>query len=82
MVEQDTVAGIHAVGLAVVHRDPVGVELGYSVGAAGVERCAFPLGYLLDQAVKLRSAGLIDASFVGEPQHAHRLEDAQGAERV
>ena len=38
VVEQDAVAGVHAVGLAVVHRDPVGVELGHRVGAARIER--------------------------------------------
>ena len=32
MVEQDAVAGIDAVGLAVVHGDPVGVQLGRAVG--------------------------------------------------
>src|ERR1700677_1511959 len=37
MVEQDTVAGIHAVGLAVVHRDPVAVKLGHRIGLARIE---------------------------------------------
>jgi hypothetical protein len=37
VVEQDAVAGIHAIGLAVVDRDPVGVELGHGVGAAWVK---------------------------------------------
>jgi hypothetical protein len=32
MVEQDAVRGKHAVGLAVVHRDPVAVELGDAIG--------------------------------------------------
>ncbi|MOA23431.1 hypothetical protein D3C78_1440500 [compost metagenome] len=32
VVEQDAVAGIHAVGFAVVHGDPVGIQLGHSVG--------------------------------------------------
>ena len=34
VVEQDAVAGVHAVGLAVVDRDPVGVELGHRVRAS------------------------------------------------
>jgi len=82
VVEQNAVAGIHAVGLAVVHRDPVGVELGHPVGAAGVERGALLLGDLLHQAVELAGAGLVDPRFLAEPQHAHRLQDAQGAEGV
>lgn len=36
MVEQNPIAGIHAKGLAVVNRDPVGVELGLSVGATRI----------------------------------------------
>ena len=53
VVEQDAVAGVHAVGLAVVDRDPVGVELGHGVGAARVERRGFFLRGFLHQAVKL-----------------------------
>src|SRR5690606_31447145 len=34
VVEKNAVAGVHAIGLAVVHRDPVGVELGHRVGRA------------------------------------------------
>ena len=43
VVEQDARAGEEAVGLAVVDRLPVGVELGAGVGAAGVERRVEPL---------------------------------------
>ncbi len=32
MVKQNTVAGIHAIGLAVIDRNPVGIELGDPVG--------------------------------------------------
>ena len=36
VVEQHAVTGVDAVGPAVVHRDPVGIEhFGHSVGAAG-----------------------------------------------
>ena len=38
VVEEDAVAGVEAVGLAVVDRDPVGVELRRRVRRAGVER--------------------------------------------
>src|ERR1700722_441347 len=47
MIEQDAVAGKHAVGLAVIHRDPVTVELGDAIGRAWIERRGFPLrGFL------------------------------------
>jgi hypothetical protein len=42
VVEQDAVAGVHAVGLAEIHRHPVGVHLGATVGAARPERAWFP----------------------------------------
>ena len=32
MVKQNTIAGIHAVGLTIVHRDPIGIELGNTIG--------------------------------------------------
>ena len=82
VVDQDAVAGIHAVGLAVVHRDPVGIELGDAIGAAGIEGRGFFLRRFLHQAVKLTGAGLVDAGFVCEHQHAHRFQDAQGAKGV
>src|ERR1700722_6349520 len=51
MIEQDAVGGEHAVSLAVVHRDPVTVELGDAVGRARIERRGLPLRNLLHQAV-------------------------------
>ena len=81
MVEQNAIAGIHAVGLPVVHCDPVGVELGHSVGAARVKgvvsRCL-----LLYQAVELGCGGLVDAGFVCKTADAYRLKDAQGAQSI
>ena len=65
MVEQNAVAGIHPIGLAVVHRDPVGVELGHPIGAVGVEGRGFLLGDLLHQAMELGRAGLVDEGFGG-----------------
>ena len=35
VVEEDSVGGVNAVGLAVIDGDPIGVELGGRVGAAG-----------------------------------------------
>ena len=61
VVEQDAVGGVHAVGLAVVHRDPVGVELGRGVGRARIERRGLALRHLLHLAVQLRGRGLIEA---------------------
>ena len=64
MVEQNAVAGIHAIGLAVIHRDPVGIELGHSVGTARIEGRGFLLGNFLHEPVELTGAGLINAGFL------------------
>jgi len=82
VIEEDAVAGIHAVGLAVVDGDPVGVELGDAVGTAGIEGGGFLLGDFLDEAVELGGGGLVNAGFVGEPEDADGLENAEGAEGV
>src|SRR5260370_2687528 len=37
MIEQDAVRGKHAVGLAIVHRDPVAVKIGDAIGRRGLE---------------------------------------------
>ena len=82
VVEQDPVAGVNAIGLAVVHRDPVGVELSHRVGVARVEGRGFLLRNFLHQTVKLRSAGLIEAGLLFQPEDADRLQDAQRADAI
>ena len=79
VIEQDAAAGVQAEALAVVHRHPVGVELGDTVGAAWVERGALGLPGLLDQAEHLRRGGLVELGF--RPDEAHGLEHIAGAER-
>ena len=53
VVKQNAVAGIHAVGFAVVNRNPVGVKLGAGVGRARIERRFFRLRHFLHQTKKL-----------------------------
>jgi hypothetical protein len=72
---------IDAVGLAIVDRDPVGVELGHGIGRARIERRGLALRDLLDQAVELGGRGLVEARLVDfEAEHADRLEQAQGTQ--
>jgi hypothetical protein len=52
MVEKDAVAGIHPIGFTVVNRDPIGIELGYAVGASWVEWSCFSLWNFLDKSVE------------------------------
>jgi len=82
VVEQHAIAGVHAIALAVVHRDPVGIELRHAVGAARIEGCALLLRDLLHQAVELTCARLVDPRFLGEPQDPHCLQDPQRAQCV
>ena len=82
VVEQDAVASVNAIGLAVVHRDPVSIQLGHRIGAAGVEGGAFLLRNLLHQAIQLAGAGLVKAGFLLQLQDPNRFENAQGTNAV
>ena len=82
VVEQDAVAGIHAIGLAVVHRDPVSVELGHRIGTARVERRGFLLGGFLHQAIQLGGAGLVEAGLLFHAENADGFQDAQRADAI
>ena len=82
VVEQDAVRGVHAVGLAVVHRDPVGVDLGGAVGRARVERRGLRLRHLADLAEHLGRRGLVEPHLAFHAEDADRFEQAQGAERI
>ena len=82
MVEEDAVGSVHAIGFAVVHHDPVSVELGGSVGAARVEGGGFLLRDFLNEAVKLRGGRLVEAGLVFHAEDADRLEQAKRAHGV
>jgi hypothetical protein len=61
VVEQDAVARVQAIGLAVVDRDPIGVELGRAIGAARLKIRGFAQRPLRIVAVELGGRGLVDA---------------------
>src|SRR6185312_11687156 len=82
MVEQDAVGGEHAVGLAVVHRDPVAIELGHAVGRARIERSGFLLRRLLHQPVEFGRRGLIEPRLLFHAEDADRLKQPQYTDRV
>ena len=82
VVEQDAVGGEHAVGLAVVHRDPVAVELGDAVGRARIERRGLLLRDFLDQAVQFRGRRLIEPRLLLHAENADRFQQPQHADRV
>ncbi len=82
MVEQDAVAREHVVRLAVIDRDPVGIELGHAVGRAWIEWRFLRLRDLLHLAVEFGRRSLVDPGHVRQAQQPHGLEDAQGADAV
>src|SRR5207247_3652469 len=77
VVEADPGRGVHAVALAIVDRDPVRVELGHAVGAAGMERRRLPLRDLGHLAEELARAGLVEADVgVDVPDGVEQARDA------
>src|SRR3546814_8049625 len=60
VVAQDSIRSMDAVGLPVVHRDPVGIELGGSVGRPRLVWRLLILWYLLRLAIELRCGSLVE----------------------
>ena len=73
MVEQDAIAGEHTVGFAVVHCDPVGVQLGRAVRASRVEGRGLALRDLLHLAVEFAGRGLVELCFLFQAEDAYGL---------
>src|ERR1700730_2589248 len=51
VIEQDTIRSMKAVGLAVIYRDPIGIQFCRCIRRARVKRCGLPLGSFLHVAV-------------------------------
>ena len=82
VIKKDAIAGVDAVGLAVVDDDPEAVHLGDGVGRAGVEGGGLLLGDLLDEAVELGGGGLVELCLLFEAEDADGLEQAEDTEGV
>src|SRR5579863_531689 len=82
MVEQDTVRSKHAVGLAVIHRDPVAVEFRDRIGRAWIERRGLLLRNFLHQTVEFRGRSLVETRLFLHAEDADRLEETKHADRV
>ena len=82
MVEQDAVAGINAIGFAVVDRDPVGVHLGHRIRTSGVERGGFLLRSFLHQTVEFGRRGLVETGLLLQFQDADGLQNAQTTQGI
>ena len=82
MVEQDPVAGIDSVGLAVVYRYPVGVQLGHRIRGARIERRGLGLRNLLYLAVQFGGGGLVEAGSLLQTQDPDRLQKPEGSHGI
>src|SRR4029077_8837547 len=79
VIEQDAGAGEDPVTLAVVHRDPVTVKFGHSVGAARVKARPLILRALLYGAEHLAGRCLVKAN--PRVHHPYGLQQARDTER-
>ena len=82
MIEQDAVRRVNAIGLTVIHRDPVGIELCSTIRAARPERRVFVLWYLGRRPKKLRCRCLIEAGGALEAKNSYGLEKTERPECV
>ena len=82
MVEQDAVAGEHAVGFAVVHSDPLGVQLGHAVGASWIERGGLALRDLLHLAVELAGRGLVELCLLFQTEDSYGFQQSQCSDGI
>ena len=78
VVEEDARGGVHAVGLAVVDRHVVAVDLAHAVGRARPEQGVLRLGHLLHLAEHLRARRLVEP----DPARVVPRVEAYGLEHV
>jgi len=82
VVEQDAVAGIHAIGLAVVDDDPVSIELGDTVGGAGVEGSGLALRGFDNFSVEFGCRCLIEFDVFLETACSDCVQQPEGTQAV
>jgi len=82
VVEEDPIASIHAIRLAVIHDDPVRVQLCDTIRRTGVKRGALALWGLDDLAVELGRGRLIEPDVLLEPAGADGVEETEGPEAI
>src|SRR5205807_7818811 len=82
VVEENAVAGVEAVSFSIVDRNPVGVQLGYAVRRARIERRSLALRRFAHLAVQLRARCLIEPGSRFQFQDSYGFEKAQRAERI
>src|SRR6266404_8661958 len=61
MIEQNSAGGVQPIGLAVIDRDVMGIELGDRIGAARMKRGLLVLGRVAGIAEQLGGGGLVES---------------------
>src|SRR3546814_12494809 len=79
VVEQDSIRSMDAVGLPVVHRDPVGIELGGSVGRPRIEWRILILWYLLCLSIEFRCGSLVEPRSFLQLETPHVLKKTKSS---
>ena len=82
VVEEDAIACVHVVRLAIILGDPKCIQLCDAVRAARIEGSVLVLRDGLYEPVKLGGRRLIEPHVVLEATGAHGIEQTQGTERV
>lgn len=82
VVEENTVAGIHSVRLAIINRDPKAIELRNTVWRTGVERRGLGLWALDDLPVELGSGRLVESHNTSEAARPDGIQEAQRPEAI
>ena len=82
VVEQNAVAGVNAVGFAVIDGNPVGIEFGHGIGRTRIKRRGFFLRDFLHQTVQFGRGGLVKTGFVFQAQKADGFQQAQRADGI
>src|SRR5882757_11156604 len=80
VIEQDAVAGEKPIRLAVIHRDPISINLGGPIRRARVEGCRLPLRDFLNLAEHFGSGRLVEPRLAVEPQNTDGFEHSQRAQ--
>ncbi|MCY1429231.1 hypothetical protein D9M71_451410 [compost metagenome] len=80
MVEQNAAAGVQVEAFAVVHGDPVAVQLGHAIRAARIERRVLVLLLGLDQAEHFAGGRLVETRVRAEL--TDRFEQVGNAQAV
>jgi hypothetical protein len=82
MVEQNPIARIHPVRLAIVHNNPVRIQLGASVRGSRIEWRGLALGRFHYLSVQFRGGSLVELDVFFESTGTDSVEETKSAQAV